>query len=179
MTLTGRASLIGGVALVFFELVVVFVLQPMQWINSDLTQVYAGGELPAGTIIIAVAVAFAALSVVVSSARRIGDRTRDFHRRHRSERMAALTVGATVTAVASLVVLMFVGANAFLWLSFMSWGEASDAWIIEGGLEVFFGNLALGLTLAVSAAVCAGGMLVHRVLAARASRAVAPAPASA
>ena len=179
MTATGRAFLVGGIALVIVELAVVFVLQPMQWINSDLAQVYTGDELPAGTVVVAVAVAFAALSVLFSAARRVGDPTRDFHRRHRNERLAAFTVAAAVTAVAAFTVLLFVAANAFLWLSYLSWGTADDAWIIEGGLEVFFGNLALGLTLLGLSAASGIGVLVVRVVAARAARADTGAPVSA
>lgn len=179
MTATGRAFLIGGIVLVLVQLAVVFVLQPMQWINSDLTQVYTGDELPAGTVVVAVAVAFAALSVLFSAARRIGDPTRDFHRRHRDERLAAFTVAAVTTAVAALIVLMFVAANGFLWLSYMSWGSADDVWIIEGGLEVFFGNLALGLNLVGLAIASVTGMLVVRVVAARRGRADTGAPVSA
>ena len=179
MTATGRAFLVGGIALVIVELAVVFVLQPMQWISSDLAQVYTGDQLPAGTVVVAVAVAFAALSVLVSAARRVGDPTRDFHRRHRNERRAAFTVAAVITAVAALIVLLFVGANAFLWLSYLSWDTADDTWIVGGGLEVFFGNLALGLNLLGLAAASVIGMLVARVVAARAARADTGAPVSA
>jgi hypothetical protein len=133
--------------LVALEILFVFVLQPAQWVSADIVGVYSIGNAPAATVAFGLIATFAALSLLVSAARRIGDPTRDFHRMHRNPRLARWAVASGMTATAGGIILSFAFCNFFTVAGYVGYTELPDALPLGLGVESFAANWVLGIAL--------------------------------
>lgn len=167
MTRQGRAFLVGGGVLILAETLLVFALQPAEWLSIDLVGVYTTGDVPFATVAFGLVALFAASTLLVSAARRIGNETHDFHRRHRHPTLSQWSIYTGMAATASGIILSFGFCNFFTLAGYLAYDLVPSAPALGGGLETMLANITVGLVLLGLSAASAVGWLVTRAMAQR------------
>lgn len=154
----------GGSLLILVEALIVFVLQPAQWLSADLVGVYSIGNVPFATAALGAVALFAAVALLVSAVRRVGNPTHDFHRRHRHPALSQWSVYTGMVATASGIILSFGLCNFFTAAGYRAYDVIPFAPALGGGFETLVANIVVGLVLLALSAVSAIGWLVARAV---------------